>query len=126
VKLEINMVVSDAKEAASYYSNLFNAEILSITDEVTEMNEAMIKLGNTEIHILNENKDYGLIAPSEDSTSSMWLNLYVENIESFFENIVSMGCKVISSITDFPDMPAKNAVISDKFNHIWIINQKYD
>ncbi|GAA0734083.1 VOC family protein [Clostridium oceanicum] len=126
MKLEVNMVVSNAREAADYYSNLFNATILSKTDETSEMNETRMKLGNTEIRVLNENKDYGLIAPSEGSTSSMWLNLYVKDIESSFNNAVSQGCKVISPINDFPEIPARNAVISDKFNHVWVINQKYD
>ncbi|MCT4688019.1 VOC family protein [Vallitalea sp.] len=125
MRVEVNMVVSNAKEASDYYDKLLKAEIISKTDETTEMNETIMKLGNIEIRVLNENKEYGLIAPGEVGTGSLWLNLIVDDIEMFFDNVVREGGKVISPIKDFPEIPAKNAVFSDKYNHVWVINQKY-
>ncbi|WFD11923.1 hypothetical protein [Tepidibacter hydrothermalis] len=43
----------------------------------------------------------------------------------FFNNVVREGGKVISPIQDLSEIPAKNAVFSDKYNHVWVINQKY-
>ena len=125
MRLEINMIVSDAKEAGDYYKKVLNAEIISQTDEDAGMNETMMKLGGTEIRVLDENKDFGMIAPAEGEAGSVGINLFVDNIDSFFNNAVKEGCKIISPVQDFPEIPAKNAVFSDKFNHIWVINQKY-
>lgn len=125
MRVEVNMVVSNAREASDYYKKVLKAEIISQTDEAIEMNEIIMKLGDTEIRVLNENKEYGLIAPVQAGTGSVWLNLIVDDIEMFFDNAVKEGVTVISPIQDFPEIPAKNAVFSDKYNHTWVINQKY-
>ncbi|GAA4897932.1 VOC family protein [Ferrimonas pelagia] len=125
MKLEINLIVADAKAAGDYYQNLLNAEILSQTDEATAMNETLMKLGGTEIRVLNENKDFGLFAPVEGTPASIGINLFVADIDAFFDNVVAMGCKVLSPVQEFPQIPAKNAVFSDQFNHIWVVNQQY-
>lgn len=125
MRLEVNMIVNGAKEAAGYYEKVLKAEIISKTDLADEMNEVMMKLGGTEIRVLNENKEYGLIAPKEGESGSLGLNLIVDDIEEFFNNAVAEGCKVISPVQEFPQIPAKNAVIMDKFNHVWVLNQNY-
>jgi len=56
---------------------------------------------------------------------SVGINLFVDDIETFFNNAVKQGCKTLSPVQEFPEMPAKNAVFSDKFNHLWVVNQKY-
>ena len=119
------MIVSDAKEAGDYYKKVLNAEIISQTDNAAEMNETMMKLGGTEIRVLDENKEFGLIAPAEGGIGSVGLNLFVDDIDAFFNNAVKEGCKIISPVQEFPEIPAKNAVFSDKFNHVWVVNQKY-
>lgn len=125
MRLEINMIVSDAKAAADYYKKVLNAEIISQTDNEAGMNETMMKLGGVEIRILDENKGIGLIAPAQVGGSPVVINLFVDNIDSFFDNVVKEGCNVISPVQDFPEIPAKNAVFSDKFNHVWILNQQF-
>lgn len=57
MKLEINMIVSNAKDAADYYKKLLNAEIISQTDNEQGMNETMMKLGEVEVRVLDENQD---------------------------------------------------------------------
>lgn len=126
MELEINMVVSDAIDAADYYQELFSAKILSKTDVEKNLSEARINIAVTEIRILNENKDYSLFAPKEDLNSAMWINLVVEDIESLFGKALKMDCKSIQPVTEFKDIKVKNAVFSDKFNHIWVLNQNLD
>lgn len=125
VRLEINMIVTDAKQAAAYYKKVLNAEILSQTDTKSGMNETMMKLGGVEIRVLDENKNLGLFAPEKVGTSSIGINLFVNDIDAFVNNAVKAGCKILSPIREFPDIPAKNAVFSDEFNHLWVVNQKY-
>ena len=125
MRLEVNMIVSDAKVAGDYYKKVLNAEIISQTNNAAEMNETMMKLDGTEIRVLDENKEFGLIAPAEGSVGSVGLNLFVDDIDAFINNAVKEGCTIISPVQEFPEIPAKNAVFSDKFNHVWVINQKY-
>ena len=126
MKLEINMVVEDALGAAEYYKELFDAKILSKTNLEKNLNEASLIIADTEIRLLNENKDYDLFSPSSDMNSSMWINLIVEDIGSLYEKALEMECKSIQPITEFKEIKVKNAVFSDKFNHTWVLNQILD
>ncbi len=124
MKLEINMVVKNARQAADYYETLFKAQILSKTDLEAAMNETMMVIGGTQIRVLNENTDFGLIAPSEEVPSSMWINLYVDDIHKQCQIAEELGCFIISPVTEFAESNAINAVFRDQYGHIWIINQK--
>lgn len=124
MKLEINMVVKDAREAADFYKNLFHAEILSKTDLDKPLNETRMVVGGTEIRILNENEEFGMVAPSEDVPSSMWVNLFVDDINKQCKVAKECGCVIISPVTKFPESNAINAVFRDKYGHIWVLNQK--
>ena len=125
MKLEVNIIVADAKAAADYYKKVLNAEIISQTDNEAGMNETMLKLGGVAIRVLDENKDLGMIAPAQVGTQSIGINLFVDDIDLFFNNAIKEGCKILSPIQEFPKTPAKNAIFSDKFNHLWVINQQY-
>lgn len=125
MKLEINMIVADAKEAAGYYRKVLGAEIISQTDNGHGTNETMMKLGGVEVRMLDENKDLGMIAPTQVGGQSIGINLFVSDIDAFFNNAISEGCGVLSPVQEFPEIPAKNAVFSDKFNHLWVVNQMY-
>ena len=124
MKLEINMVVKDARESADYYSSLFGATILSKTDLDSDINETIMELGGVEIRVFNENKDPGLVALTSESVSSVWINLIVDDIKATGDKAVKLECNMISPITEFPDVKAINAVFSDRYNHTWVINQK--
>lgn len=123
MELEINMVVKDAKESAELYKELFDADILSKTDLEKETNEIIMRIGGVEIRVLNENKDFGLIAPTKGTVSSMWVNLIVDDIEALIKRATELNSHIISPITKFENN-AINAVFSDKYNHTWVINQK--
>ncbi|MDC1105092.1 VOC family protein [Prolixibacteraceae bacterium] len=125
MKLEINMIVFDAKAAADYYKRILNAEIISQTDNNLGMNETMMKLGGVEFRVLDENKELGMFAPEQVGAIALGVNMFVDDIELFLDNAIKEGCKVISPLQEFPDIPAKNAVFADKFNHIWVVNQQY-
>lgn len=122
MKLEINMVVLDAKEAGKYYKELFNADILSTTDLDAGQNETMIKLGETKVRILDQNKDLMLFAPTPESINSFWANIYITDINDLVTRAVNLACIIISPITEFPN-GAINVVFRDKYNHIWVVNQ---
>ncbi len=124
MKLEINMIAKSAKEAGEYYKSLFGATLISSTNLQEEMNETIIKIGGVEIRILNENKDYGLVAPTGETINTMWINLIVDDINEIFDKISELNCTVISPITQFKEMNAVNGVLKDKYNYIWVINQK--
>ena len=122
MRLQINMVVSSPKEAAVFYKELFEAEILSTTDLDKGQNETMMNLGVVEVKVLEENKDLMLLAPTPESMGSFWANLYVEDIRKVVKKAEELNCVIISPVVEYEN-GAINAVIRDKFNHIWVLNQ---
>ena len=126
MKTEINMVVQNAREAADFYENLFGTEILSKTDLDQALNETRMVVGGTEIRVLNENEEFGMVAPTEGVPSSMWVNVYVDDINGQVKIAEDTGCVIISPVTEFPEQNAINAVFKDIYGHIWVVNQKMD
>jgi PhnB protein len=88
------------------------------------LNETIMVIGGTEIRVLDENKEVGLIAPSQDVTNSMWINLFVDDIDKQCKVAEDSGCVIISPVTKFSESNAINAVFSDKYGHVWVVNQK--
>lgn len=121
MKLEINMVVKDAKAAGEFYSKLFDAKIISETDVKLGMNEVIMKIANTQVRVLDENIEYGLVAPAKEVIPSLSINIFVDDIYATIKLAEELGCAIISPITKFEH--AINAVLSDVFGHLWIINQ---
>lgn len=124
--LEINMVVSSAAEAGAYYVKLFDAELLSETALESSQNESRLRLGQTVLRVLDENAELGLMAPAEGVPSSLWINLYVKELEALVAHAAKCDCQILSPVTHFPEMQAINAVIKDRFGHIWVLNHIMD
>jgi len=123
MRVEVNMVAKSAKEAAKYYEKLFNAITKMETDHEGQLNEVVLEVGGTDIRILDENPDFGLVAPTDESIASTWLSVYVEDIYQLNEVCHEQNCQIISPITEFNEGRAINLVFKDVFNHVWVINQ---
>lgn len=124
MKLEVNLIVRSAKEAADFYKGLFGAQILSKTDLEQGSNETRMMICDTEFRVLDENVDYGMVAPSEGVPASIGINLYVDDINEQAKIAEDLGCSILSPVQDFGH--AMNTVFKDIFGHIWIVNQDMD
>lgn len=125
IRLQVNIVVNDAEKASEYYKNLLLADVISTAhNQGKGMNETMLKLGGTEIKVLEENESLGLIAPKTVGGGSVWVNIYVSDIDMYFDHLLKEGANVISPKQEFPGHGI-NAVISDEFNHVWVVNQLF-
>lgn len=121
--VEINMITKDALESGKYYQKLFGAKIKSSTDQKLGLNESILIMGNVEIRLLDENLEYGLIAPKEDNVSSIGLNVIVKDIKAIAKKATELGCAMLSPVTTFETQGAINCVFKDPYNHVWVINE---
>lgn len=124
MKIEINMIVRSAREAADFYKNLFGAEVRSKTNSAQGTNETKMVIADTLFRILDENPALGMIAPAEGVPASIGVNLFVEDIQALAQTAENMGCETLSPVTDFGH--AMNTVFKDIFGHLWVINQDMD
>lgn len=124
MRLEVNMIVNSSIEASDYYKNMLQAEIISTTNnQGIGTNEAMLKIGGAEIRILDENESLGLVVPKKIG-GSVWICLYVDDLESYFNHAVKNGANIMSPIQEIANH-GLNSIITDKFNHVWVVNQLY-
>lgn len=83
----------------------------------------VFSLYNTRFHLLDENIDYGLKAPTEESPQSIWFNILVDDIKKTWEKGIKEGFVEISPINYMEAMGVSNGVFIDPFGYTWMIQQ---
>lgn len=121
--VEIDMIVSNSLEALKLYEDIFKVERIEVTDFETGQNEAIFSIYSGCFHLLDENPQYGLIAPRPGDNKSMWVNVMVPDIEATYTKAINAGCSAIQPVTNLPDFGVSNAMFSDPFGYIWMIHQ---
>ena len=122
-ELTLNLVVSDAIKAMKFYEKVFGAT----RDEVyhfpnrSNSNEANVIVGGVSLRLIDENADFGCSPSKEDETSSIWLEIEVEDAESTLKKASIHGAKVEQELSEF--MGTLNAQITDPYGYVWTINQ---
>ena len=123
IGLEIDMVVTDSLAAFALYKAVFNAQEIEITSLPKGLNEVVCTMFDTRFHLLDENHEYGLYAPKEKQTQSMWCNLVLENIVGTIQKAEEAGFRVIQPVTHITDYGVMNAIIADPFGYVWMFHQ---
>ena len=122
-KIEVNMIVKDSLKAVALYEEIFNAICGGKTDFPLGQNEAIFSIEGMHFHLLDENPDYGMVAPLPGVAQSFWINLTVPNIKKTYQAALDAGCKEIQPITEMKDHGISNAMFSDEFGYIWLLHQ---
>ncbi|MDO5689128.1 MAG: VOC family protein [Tissierellia bacterium] len=125
VGVEIDMVLKDSLEAIKAYENVFDLEVLEMTNFASGSNEVVFTLFGVRFHLLDENPDYQLFAPKAGENRSMWLNVMVEDIQNTFDKAVSNGFTAIQPVVKLEDFGVSNAVLSDPFGYVWMLHQMH-
>lgn len=121
--VEIDFVVKNSKVALEQYSSIFEVVIVEATDFKVGNNEAVFTIYGTRFHMLDENPEYQLFAPKEDSNQSFWFNVVVPSIQVVFDKAVAAGATVIQPITKMEEMGISNAMFLDSFGYVWMLHE---
>ena len=121
---EVNFIVKDSRKALELYKKIFtDIVVVEATDLAEGTNEAVFNLYNGRYHMLDENKEYDLLAPREGHRNTIWFNILVDDIESVFDRAVSNGCVALQEVKDIEGQAASNALFGDPFGYVWILHQ---
>lgn len=123
--IEIDFVVKDSLESLSLYKKIFDIEIIEATNFTKGKNEVIFSLYGTNFHMLDENPEYKLLAPTLKSPNSIWFNVTVEDIKSIYDKAIQNGCMEIQPITDMPHFGVSNSIFCDPFGYVWMLHQVY-
>ena len=123
IGVEIDFVVKDCLEALELYEKIFEIERVEVTNLSRGENEAVFNLYGVRFHMLDENENFGLVAPNPDDPKTIWFNVMVPNIAETYQKAMDVGCKEIQAVTELSDYGVSNAIFSDPFGYMWMLHQ---
>lgn len=123
IGVEIDFVVKNSLEALSLYEKIYEIEVVERSNMPVGLNEVIFNLYNVRFHMLDENKEYGLEAPTEDKKSTVWFNVMVEDIKNTYNEAIVNGCTEIQGVTELKDYGVSNAIFIDPYGYMWMLHE---
>ncbi|MDQ0350337.1 putative glyoxalase superfamily protein PhnB [Alkalibacillus filiformis] len=123
VGVEIDLVVKDSLKALELYERVFDVKRVEVSNLPRGENEAVFKLYEVQFHLLDENPDFHLIAPTPDDPKTSWVNVTVPDINETYTKAMELGCTEIQPVTELPDYGVSNAIFMDPFGYVWMLHQ---
>ncbi|WP_249872506.1 VOC family protein [Oceanobacillus saliphilus] len=123
VGVEIDMVVTDSLKALELYEKVFNIERVEVSDLPRGENEVIFSLYGVRFHMLDENPEFELRAPSPDTPTTIWFNILVPDIKDTYSKAMSSGCTEVQPVTELPDYGVTNAIFVDSYGYQWMLHQ---
>jgi PhnB protein len=125
VGVEFDMVVTDSLKALELYETVFDIQRVEVTSFPRGQNEAIFTLYGVRFHMLDENPQFHLIAPTPDAPKSFWFNILVPDIKETFSKAIGAGFTEVQPVTELPDFGVSNAVLTDPFGYVWMLHQMH-
>lgn len=116
------LIVPDGVRAIEFYQQAFGAqELLRLADPSGKIGHAEIKIGNSPIMLAEEFPDMGYRSPRSLGGTPVSICLYVEDVDTLFNQAVAAGGKVQRPVQDqfYGD---RSGTLSDPFGHVWTIS----
>lgn len=123
IGVEIDFVIADSLKALELYEEIFEIERVEVTNFPKGENEVIFTLYGTRFHMLDENPEFHLIAPTIDKPNTIWFNVNVPDIKKTYEKALSLGCTELQGVTELPDFGVSNASFFDPFGYQWMLHQ---
>lgn len=113
------LIIKNAANALEFYKNAFGAkELFRMPGPDGRVMHAEIKIGDSRIMLADECPEMNARSPQALGGSPVSLLLYVENVDTFFNQAVSAGAKVDRPVKDqfYGD---RSGSLSDPYGHAW-------
>jgi PhnB protein len=109
--------VPSVADAAAFYGAAFDAEILSLSDDVAP-DFAEIRIGNSVVLLAAEDLLAGRCAPLRLGGTAVSQHIYIEDVDAAFAQAVAAGAGVLAPLeeTFWGD---RSGVLIDPFGHVW-------
>jgi PhnB protein len=125
--LVLQLTVSNATAAVTYYEDVFNANELYRNTELggTRIVHCELLIGGVRIVVLDEFPEFGIVSPDALAGTSVSLNLYIDDVDRVFARAIAAGGREISPPQD-RFWGARSGSFLDPFGHRWIISTQVD
>jgi PhnB protein len=115
-----HLCVKGAAEAIEFYKKAFNAEELCRVPapDGSVLIHSAIKIGDSLVFIYDEVPKMGALSPKSIGGTAVRLHLYVEDVDSLFDQAIKAGAKSEMPPMDQP-WGDRYGVLADPFGHSW-------
>jgi uncharacterized glyoxalase superfamily protein PhnB len=115
------MIVRDAARAIEFYKKAFGATEKGVMNGPDgKVMHAELRIGDSIFMLADEFPQYGSLSPQTTGGSGMGLHIYVEDVDTAFDQAVKAGATVEMPVSDmfWGDRYGK---LADPFGHKWSI-----
>src|SRR5215475_11141948 len=122
-----HLVVRGVVKAVEFYEQAFGASELYrnlAPDGVSVMHSEML-LGSSRFFVNDEFPEYGVLSPKALNGSPVTLHLYVEDVDSLFEQAVGAGAEIAMPVAD-AFWGDRYGILVDPFGHRWSVASRIE
>ncbi len=114
-----HLVCAGAGKAIEFYTKAFNAkEISRLAGPDGKLMHAEIRIGDSVVMLMDENKQWGALGPATLKGSPVTVHLYVDNADAMYEQAIAAGATSVMHMDD-TFWGDRYGVIKDPFGHNW-------
>ena len=116
-----HLVCAGAADAIEFYKKAFGAvEMARLPDPQGRVMHAMIRIGDSAVMLVDENRDWGALGPKTLKGTPVTIHLYVVDADAFAARAVKAGAKITMPVEDmfWGDRYGK---LEDPFGHHWSV-----
>jgi PhnB protein len=116
------LIIEGAGEAIAFYAKAFGAkELFRFPTPDGKIGHAEIKIGDSPIMLADAYPDMGYNGPKSLGGSPVSLMIYVENVDTVFNQAVQAGATVKEAVSDkfYGD---RIGSLIDPFGHVWHVS----
>lgn len=116
------LIIKNAADAIAFYNKAFGAtELMRMTDNSGKVQHAEIKIGDSQIMIVDEFTEYTVMrSPQSLGGSAMHIFLYVEDVDTIFTQAMDAGAKELEPVEEHLEGDRRGGIV-DPYGHIWWI-----
>jgi PhnB protein len=116
------LIIGGAGDAIEFYKKAFGAtELFRFSMPDGKIGHAEIKIGDSPIMLADEFPEMGYKGPQTLGGSPVSIMIYVEDVDTFFDQAVACGATVKEAVSDkfYGD---RLGTLTDPFGHVWHIS----
>jgi PhnB protein len=116
------LIIGGAGDAIEFYKKAFGAtELFRFSMPGGKIGHAEIKIGDSPIMLADEFAEMGYKGPQSLGGSPVSIMIYVEDVDTVFDQAISAGATVKEAVSDkfYGD---RLGTLTDPFGHVWHIS----
>jgi PhnB protein len=113
------LAVKDGRAAIEFYKKALNAqELFSMVNPDGRIGHAELQIGDSRMMLADEHPEINFRGPRTIGGSPIFIHLYVDDCDAWFNRAVAAGAKVMRPLEDqfYGD---RGGQVEDPFGHVW-------